>query len=198
MNRKYISSIKLASLSVYIFAWIAIFAILRFHSIIYAMCRLNCPPWMCFSDECIAFYQQEKHLCMWGHVRVCVCDYVFVSVWVVKYCMNMKIAPINRLYFKFCETLISTPGGIWISSPHLPPRILSVTPALCRSLYFCFSVSVSFLCSSILSSTRPFPSSSLSFAISLTSPISIFFFASINKFHRDQTNTHTHMRTAVI
>lgn len=56
----------------------------------------------------------------------------------VKYCMNMKIAPINRLYFKFWETLISTPPWHMNLISTSPRRILSATLALSCFPYFLF------------------------------------------------------------
>lgn len=125
---------------------------------------------------------------------MCVCGCVFVSVWGVKYCMNMKIAPINRLYLKFCETLISTPRGIWISSPHLPPedslwRLLSVILSISVFLpLFLFSVNTSCLILNLsnLLSSKPCH-------LSHVSKLYRFLFATLNKLHKDQ-NTHTHTR----
>lgn len=96
-------------------------------------------------------------------VCVCLCSYcealrLLVSERGVKFCMNMKIAPINRLYLKLCETLISTPpwhmnlitrrppeDSLGDAGAPRPPRSHR------RTRYFCFPCR--------LCSTRPFPSS---------------------------------------
>lgn len=95
----------------------------------------NCPQWMCYCDEFVPLISEEPlgFVCRGrgvGGMCLCLCGSGFPRVRGVKYCMNMKIAPINRLYFKFCETLIWAPRGIWISSPHLPPGGFCVTLAL--------------------------------------------------------------------
>ncbi len=105
--------------------------------------------------------------------------------------MNMKTAPINRLYFKFCESLISTPRGIWISSPHLPPEdSLCDACSLSLSLFLFFCLCFSLLCSSILSSTQPFPLLLSKCRLSRVSKLYSFLFATINKLHK-RSNKHT-------